>query len=62
VHLNDSRDAFGSSRDRHANVGSGEIDTDLLVAVCASANAPVVVETPAQGQAADIALLRDRLR
>jgi deoxyribonuclease-4 len=61
VHLNDSRDAFGSSRDRHANIGSGEIETDLLVAVCANANAPVVVETPAEGQAADIALLRDRL-
>jgi deoxyribonuclease IV len=61
VHLNDSRDAFGSSRDRHANIGNGEIDPDLLVAVCVSANAPVVVETPAEGQAEDIAFLRDRV-
>ena len=60
VHLNDSRDGFGSSRDRHANIGSGTIDPDLLVAVCSNAAAPVVVETPAEGQAADIAFLRER--
>jgi deoxyribonuclease-4 len=61
VHLNDSRDAFGSSRDRHTNIGSGEIDPQLLVAVCAAAGAPVVVETPVEGQADDIAYLRGRL-
>ena len=61
VHLNDSRDEFGSARDRHANVGDGTIDPDLLVGVCAAAGAPVVVETPAAGQAADIAFLRARL-
>jgi deoxyribonuclease IV len=61
VHLNDSRDEFGSARDRHANVGDGTIDPDLLVDVCAAAGAPVVVETPAEGQAADIAFLRERL-
>jgi deoxyribonuclease-4 len=61
VHLNNSRDAFGSSRDRHAGVTAGEIDPDELVAVCASADAPVILETPAEGQAADIAFLRERL-
>src|ERR687890_573440 len=61
VHLNDSRDGFGSGADRHANIGDGTIDPELLVAVCASAGAPVVVETPAEGQAADIAFLRERL-
>jgi deoxyribonuclease-4 len=61
VHLNDSRDEFDSARDRHANIGTGTIDPELLVAVCAAAEAPVVVETPAEGQAADIKLLRDRL-
>ncbi|HVL84219.1 MAG TPA: deoxyribonuclease IV [Pseudonocardia sp.] len=61
VHLNDSRDEFGSARDRHANIGTGTIDPDQLVAVCAAAGAPVVVETPAPGQAADIAYLRERL-
>jgi deoxyribonuclease IV len=61
VHLNNSRDEFGSSRDRHANIADGTIDPDALVAVCAAAGAPVVVETPADGQAADIAYLRERL-
>jgi deoxyribonuclease-4 len=48
-------------RDRHANIGDGTIEPDVLVAVCAAAGAPVVVETPAEGQAADIAFLRERL-
>jgi deoxyribonuclease IV len=61
VHLNNSRDEFNSARDRHANIADGTIDPDQLVAVCAAAGAPVVVETPAEGQAADIAFLRERL-
>jgi deoxyribonuclease IV len=61
VHLNNSRDEFNSARDRHAGVADGTIDPDLLVAVCAAAGAPVVVETPAEGQATDIAFLRERL-
>jgi deoxyribonuclease-4 len=63
VHCNDSRDAFGSGADRHANLGAGQIDPAVLVAVVAAAGAPVVVETPggAQGQAADIAFLREHL-
>jgi deoxyribonuclease IV len=61
VHLNDSRDEFDSARDRHANIGSGTIDPEVLAAVCAAADAPVVVETPADGQRADIAFLRERL-
>jgi deoxyribonuclease-4 len=61
VHLNNSRDEFGSSRDRHANINSGTIDPDVLVAVLAAADAPAVVETPAEGQAADIAFLTESL-
>jgi deoxyribonuclease-4 len=63
VHANDSRDAFGSGADRHANLGQGKVDPDLLVAVVAAAGAPVVVETPGgvEGQADDIAFLRERL-
>lgn len=63
VHLNNSRDEFGSTRDRHANVvhGGGTIDPAQLVAVAAAADTPVVVETPADGQAADIAYLRKAL-
>jgi deoxyribonuclease IV len=63
VHGNDSRDPFDSHRDRHANLGNGEIPEELLVGVIREADAPVVVETPgeAEDQAADIAWLRERL-
>ncbi len=63
VHCNDSKDPPGSGRDRHDNLGRGEIDPDLLVEVVRRAGAPVIVETPgdAEEQAADIAWLRERL-
>ncbi len=63
VHGNDSRDPFDSRRDRHANLGAGEIPEELLVGVIRAAGAPVVCETPGgpQAQAADIAWLRARL-
>jgi deoxyribonuclease IV len=63
VHANDSRDPFGSGADRHANLSGGQMDTDAIIAVCAAAGAPIIVETPggADGQGADIALLRSRL-
>jgi deoxyribonuclease-4 len=61
VHCNDSRDAFGSGADRHANLGDGTIDPELILAVVRAADAPVLVETPSEGQAADIAWLRDNL-
>lgn len=66
VHLNNSRDEFGSARDRHANVVvgatrkgavKGTIDPQLLAEVAVSAGAPLVVETPSEGQADDIAFL-----
>jgi deoxyribonuclease-4 len=63
VHLNDSKDPFDSGRDRHTNIGEGEIDPDLLVAVVRAAGAPVIVETPGgvEGQSADIEYLRTRV-
>jgi deoxyribonuclease IV len=63
VHANNSRDPFDSGRDRHANLADGQIDPQLLVAVVRDAGAPVVVETPGgqEGQATDIAYLRDHL-
>jgi deoxyribonuclease-4 len=58
IHLNNSRDEFGSARDRHANVRSGTIDPEVLVEVLATADAPAaVVETPSEGQAEDISYL-----
>ncbi|HEY0357870.1 MAG TPA: TIM barrel protein, partial [Mycobacteriales bacterium] len=64
VHANDSRDGFDSGADRHANFGSGQIDPEQILAVVAAAGAPVVCETPGgpDGQAADIAFLREHLQ
>lgn len=63
VHCNDSKDPFDSGRDRHENLGAGTIDPELIVAVVRAAGAPVICETPGgtEGQAADIAWLRERL-
>ena len=40
VHCNDSRDDFDSGADRHANLGQGKIDPDLLAAVVRDAGCP----------------------
>jgi deoxyribonuclease-4 len=63
VHANDSKDPFDSGRDRHENLGKGQIDPELLVAVIRTAGAPVICETPggAAGQGADIEFLRSRV-
>lgn len=61
VHLNNSRDEFGSGRDRHANLTDGKIDPDVLVAVVKAAGAPVILETPEEGLADDLIYLREAL-
>jgi deoxyribonuclease-4 len=58
VHCNDSKDPFGSGRDRHENLGFGTIDPELLVAVVKAAGAPVICETADTGRKDDIAFLR----
>ncbi len=59
VHANNSRDAFDSGADRHANFGIGTIDAEVIAEVCAKAGSDVIVETPADGQAGDISFLRE---
>jgi deoxyribonuclease-4 len=66
LHANDSKDACGSTRDRHENVGAGTIGQDAfadLLAHPATRDVPVIVETPSgkdhSGHAKDVALLRD---
>ncbi|MGO9081918.1 MAG: deoxyribonuclease IV [Streptosporangiaceae bacterium] len=59
VHCNNSRDEFGSGRDRHAGLESGQIDPALIVGVVRAASAPVICETP--DPAADIRWLRSQL-
>jgi deoxyribonuclease-4 len=67
VHLNESRDAFDSRRDRHAGLGSGLIGLDALTSVVRDARdlagAPSVLETPgdASEHSAELTLLRERL-
>ncbi len=63
IHANDAKDACGSRRDRHENIGAGQIGTgpfrDLLHHP-ATAGVPFIVETPGrqQGHARDVALLK----
>ena len=60
VHANDSKDPFDSRRDRHQNLGFGEIPPEELAKVILDADAPIVVETPgdAAAQKADIDWVR----
>lgn len=61
VHANGSRDPAGSNRDRHANFAAGTIPPELIAHVVREAGCDVVVETPGEGQAEDIAFLRESL-
>jgi deoxyribonuclease-4 len=63
LHANDSRDPAGTGADRHANLGKGEIDAEVLRAMIKTAGPPVVVETPgsAKEMRADIEFVREAL-
>ncbi len=63
VHCNNSRDEFGSGRDRHANIPAGTIDPALLLGVVRAAGAPVICETPDDDGrlAADVSWLKQHL-
>ena len=63
IHANDSKDPCGSRRDRHQNIGAGQIGAALfadLLTHPATAGVPFVVETPGTqaAHAADVAELR----
>ncbi|MFN2643031.1 MAG: deoxyribonuclease IV [Actinomycetota bacterium] len=61
VHANDSRDASGSRRDRHAHIGDGTIGEDGFGALLShefARRVPWIVETPPTRQPEDIARLR----
>jgi deoxyribonuclease-4 len=60
VHANDSKDTFDSRRDRHQNLGMGQIPKEDLAKTIVEADAPVVVETPggAEEQGADLEWVR----
>ena len=51
LHLNDSQTPFGSNRDRHANLGEGELGEDgcaAFLATPALQDLPCVLETPGE--------------
>lgn len=61
VHGNDSRAEAGSGRDRHAHVGRGTIDPEVMLTAMLAARAPIVLETPPEDRLADLGWLRGRL-
>ncbi len=61
VHCNDSKDAAGSGRDRHENLGAGQIPAEALAEVVRRAGSPVVCETPVAGMKDDIAFVKEAL-
>ena len=65
IHLNDSLNALGSHKDRHAKIGEGQIGLDALVRVIrhpALDGKPFILETPNddEGWTREIALLREK--
>jgi len=65
IHANDSKDACGSTRDRHESIGTGTIGAAAFAELLnhpAAQGVPVIVETPnddGRGHPADIARLRE---
>ncbi|HEY9375368.1 deoxyribonuclease IV [Streptomyces sp.] len=64
IHANDSKDVVGAHKDRHANIGAGNIGAEPfreLLKHPATENVPLIIETPGgrEGHAADIARLKE---
>ena len=67
LHVNDSLNACGAHKDRHARIGEGEIGADALVRVVkhpALQGLPCILETPNEldGYAKEIAFFRNAVR
>jgi len=63
IHLNDSREDFGSNKDRHARIGEGKIGLEGIVKVILNPmikEIPFLLETPneVEGYSEEIALLK----
>jgi deoxyribonuclease-4 len=63
VHANDSKDTAGSGRDRHENLGHGQIGVEAIAEVVAAAGVAAICETPGgvAEHRADVQALRSRL-
>jgi deoxyribonuclease-4 len=65
LHLNDSRGSFGARRDRHSNIGDGEIGIETFRRIVGEERlktVPMILETPVgadgNGHERDLLLLR----
>jgi deoxyribonuclease-4 len=59
LHCNDSRDLAGTGADRHANIGKGKMDPEVIKDMIEASNAPVLIlETPWPGIAEDVKWVR----
>lgn len=64
VHANDSKEGVGAHKDRHANIGQGQIGREAFAELCThpeTEGVPLIIETPGgkEGHAADVALLKE---
>jgi deoxyribonuclease-4 len=64
VHFNDSKDDFNSSRDRHQNLGKGNIPKDELEYIIKNCKTDIIVETPGglDEQKKDVAWVKRSLK
>lgn len=62
IHCNNSRDAFDSGADRHANLNSGTMELELLIENLKTAKAPIILETPYEDIETDLKILNDALK
>lgn len=65
MHVNDSRDPAGSLRDRHANIGEGEIPEGVFENILTkqpTKDLPIIIETPGFGDDGPDKKNIDRLR
>lgn len=59
LHCNDSRDLPGTGADRHANIGKGKMDPQVIRAMIDASKAPVLIlETPWPGVIEDLEWVR----
>jgi deoxyribonuclease-4 len=63
VHVNNSKDLFDSSRDRHENLNTGVMNPETIIQIVKDANIDCVVETPGgvELQKEDVRYLREKL-
>lgn len=62
LHCNDSRDLPGTGADRHANIGAGKMDPEVIKDMILASKAPVLIlETPWPGAVEDLEWVRRQL-